>query len=64
MVHDAHIYLPHIQNIKEQLSRTPFPAPKLYLSQQFNKEKLLSGDIDIEWFKVVDISRIQRFLFH
>lgn len=53
MVHDAHIYLPHIQNIKEQLSRTPYPSPKLYLSQQLTKEKLLSGDIDIEWFKVV-----------
>ena len=28
---DAHIYSNHIEQIKEQLSRTPHPAPKLIL---------------------------------
>ena len=29
---DCHIYLDHIEQVKEQLSREPFPAPKLWLN--------------------------------
>lgn len=29
---DAHIYLNHIEQVKEQLSRTPYTAPKLWLN--------------------------------
>ena len=29
---DAHIYLDHVEQVKEQLSRGPLPAPQLLLS--------------------------------
>lgn len=47
---DAHIYLNHVDQIKEQLSRTPFKAPKLWL----NPEKESIFDYDMDDIKIED----------
>lgn len=45
---DAHLYLNHMDQIKEQLSREPLPFPTLEL----NKEKKSIFDFEIEDIKV------------
>jgi len=43
---DAHIYLNHVEQVKEQLQREPFPAPTLMLSPGIdNITKFTMGDI-------------------
>jgi thymidylate synthase len=43
---DAHIYLNHVEQVKEQLSREPLPAPTLFLSPGINKiTDFTMGDI-------------------
>ena len=43
---DAHIYLDHIEQVKEQLSRGPLPAPRLLLSPGIDDiTKFTMGDI-------------------
>ncbi|USS86628.1 thymidylate synthase [Fructilactobacillus cliffordii] len=45
---DAHIYQNHVGQIKEQLTRTPYPAPQLWL----NPEKQSIFDYDIDDIKI------------
>jgi thymidylate synthase len=33
---DAHIYLNHVEQVKEQLDREPLPAPQLLLNRDIN----------------------------
>ncbi|MHA8137914.1 thymidylate synthase [Lactobacillaceae bacterium Scapto_B20] len=47
---DAHIYSNHIDQVKEQLSREPKPAPKLWL----NPDKHSIFDYDMDDIKVVN----------
>ncbi|KRM67879.1 thymidylate synthase [Apilactobacillus ozensis DSM 23829 = JCM 17196] len=47
---DAHIYSNHIEQVKEQLSRTPKEAPKLWL----NPDKNSIFDYDMDDIKVID----------
>jgi thymidylate synthase len=43
---DAHIYLNHVEQVKEQLSREPLPAPTLFLSPDIDDiNKFTMGDI-------------------
>jgi thymidylate synthase len=43
---DAHIYLDHVEQVKEQLSRPPMPAPQLLLSPGVDDiTKFTMGDI-------------------
>ena len=42
---DCHIYNNHIEGIKEQLTREPFPLPKLVIDQ-FDENNHYIGDID------------------
>jgi thymidylate synthase len=43
---DAHIYLNHVEQVKEQLNREPLPAPQLWLNPKIN---------DITKFTMADI---------
>jgi thymidylate synthase len=43
---DAHIYLNHVEQVKEQLSREPLPSPALLLSPGIDKiTDFTMGDI-------------------
>ena len=49
VIGDAHIYLNHIEQVKEQLSREPLPAPTLWLNPDIR---------DITKFTMADIKLI------
>ena len=49
---DAHIYLNHIEQVKEQLSREPFPAPQLWLNPDISDiTKFTMDDIKLLNYK-------------
>jgi thymidylate synthase len=46
---DAHIYLDHVEQVKEQLEREPLPAPQLYLNPEITDiTKFTMADIGLE----------------
>jgi len=47
---DAHIYLNHVEGVKQQLERTPFPLPKLVLANKPTLE-LAFEDIRLESYQ-------------
>ena len=51
---DAHIYLDHIEQVKEQLKREPLPAPRLWLNPEVQ---------DITGFTMADI-RLENYQSH
>ena len=51
---DAHIYLDHVEQVNEQLTREPFPAPQLYLNPEIT---------DITKFTMTDI-RLENYQSH
>jgi thymidylate synthase len=51
---DAHIYLNHVDQVKEQLSREPLPAPTLWLNPDIT---------DITQFTMADI-RLDNYTSH
>jgi thymidylate synthase len=49
---DTHIYLNHIEQVKEQLSRKPYPLPKLWLNPKCkNLEDFTMDDIKLEGYQ-------------
>jgi thymidylate synthase len=51
---DAHIYLNHVEQVKEQLNREPLPAPQLVLNKDIR---------DITKFTIADI-RLDGYTSH
>jgi thymidylate synthase len=51
---DAHIYLDHVEQVKEQLRREPLPMPQLYLNPEIT---------DITKFTMADI-RLENYQSH
>jgi thymidylate synthase len=51
---DAHIYLNHVEQVKEQLQREPLPAPQLWLNPEIK---------DIDKFTMADI-RLDNYQSH
>jgi thymidylate synthase len=51
---DAHIYLNHVEQVKEQLAREPFTLPQLWLNPDIT---------DIEKFTMSDI-RLDNYQSH
>ena len=53
-VHDSHVYLSHVEKAHEMLEREPLPLPKLYVNPDLTSTRILSGDISLEDFKLID----------
>ena len=55
---DAHIYLDHVDQVKEQLSRTPYPLAKLWLNPEITDiTKFTMADIRLENYQSHDVIR-------
>lgn len=52
---DAHIYENHLDMVKEQLTREPYPAPKLVLSDRI-PDYSITGKYEPEWLEKVEPS--------
>lgn len=52
---DAHIYENHVDMLREQLEREPFPAPKLVLSDRI-PDYAVTGKYEPEWLEKVEPS--------
>ena len=54
---DAHIYMNHVEQVKEQLNRVPYPSPTLEIPEDFNlMEKINTGfsKKDVDMCKLID----------
>jgi thymidylate synthase len=55
---DAHIYLDHVEQVKEQLRREPLPMPQLYLNPEITDiTKFTMDDIRLEGYSSHDAIR-------
>ncbi|MGN6746676.1 thymidylate synthase, partial [Neisseria sp. P0024.S002] len=53
-VHDSHVYLSHVDQAKEMLESEPYPLPKLYVRPDLTAEKIVTGEITVDDFKLLD----------
>jgi thymidylate synthase len=52
---DAHIYENHMDMVQEQLKRTPFPAPKLVISERV-PDYAKTGKYEPQWLEKIEPS--------
>lgn len=53
---DAHIYLDHVEQVKEQLTREPLPMPQLYLNPEIRDiTKFTMADIRLDNYQSHDV---------
>lgn len=62
---DAHIYENHVDMLREQLQREPFPAPRLVLSERI-PDYALTGKYEPEWLEKVEPAdfRLEGYQHH
>jgi thymidylate synthase len=58
---DAHIYLNHIEQVKEQLSRTEYPLPKLEIDPSFDLKSGLKYEFNLD---TVDKFKLTNYKYH
>ena len=57
---DTHIYQTHLEQVKEQLTRSPLPLPKLWLNANiYEINKFTMDDIQLEEYKSYDSIKAQ-----
>ena len=65
---DVHIYNNHIEQVKEQLSREPFPFPQLKIDEEFSLRKVLDNynlePDEIEATNDVDYFTLENYQHH
>lgn len=58
---DAHIYLNHVEQVKEQLSRTEYPLPTLKIDDDFDLGHGLRNEFDLD---TVNKFHLENYLHH
>jgi thymidylate synthase len=58
---DAHIYLNHVDQVKEQLSRTEYPLPTLEIANDFILSDGLNSEFDLD---TVDMFELVNYQYH
>ena len=55
---DAHIYLDHVDQINEQLSREPKPLPKLWLNPEIKDFHKFDSSKELKDIKLLDYENL------
>ncbi len=57
---DAHVYLNHVEALKKQLEREPYPAPELEIDPEFDLQNVLDG----KSFSDTDMFKLKNYQYH
>ena len=57
---DAHVYLNHVEALKEQLEREPYPEPELEIDPKFDLQNVLDG----KSFSDTHMFKLKNYYFH
>jgi thymidylate synthase len=56
---DAHVYLNHIEGLKKQLSRKPYPFPRLLLEPKTTLSEYTLNDMVLEGYVHHDVVQLE-----